>query len=227
MESFVNWIVRLPPAVGFLVLMSIGLLVAIGFTLLVERAFRDDLWTRTSTSVATVVGVVAGLYAVLVAFVIVNEWQAYGNAQTQVSNESAALTTASENVSVLSEPARANLLRRRRVWFLTDTRLVKFEAMPPRPTWSRRVLEQRPPGSAQKFLRPDGLQDWSEFAPRGWHAIGRVHHVMGDLEKAIDEYERASSIADAAEALAFLREARLETPETGRPSRSPAPRRSP
>jgi hypothetical protein len=38
--------------------------------------------------------------------------------------------------------------------------------------------------------------------------------VLGDLEKAIYAYERAYGIADASEALAFLRETKLETPET-------------
>ena len=66
----------------------------------------DQFAAESGPSVATVVGVVAGLYAVLVAFVIVNEWEAYVTAQTQVSDESAALTTAYENSSVLSQPSR-------------------------------------------------------------------------------------------------------------------------
>jgi hypothetical protein len=89
---------------------------------------------------------------------------------------------------------------------------VKFDA-PPSPSTAP-VLEAANRLVSEKFLRPDGSKDWSEFGARGWHAIGRVHHVMGDLEKAIYAYERASGIADASEALAFLREARLETPET-------------
>jgi len=98
------------------------------------------------------------------------------------------------------------------LWFLTDTRLVKFDASPSAES-AAPVLEAANRLVTEKFPRTDGSKDWSEFAPRGWHAIGRVNHVTGDLEKAIYAYERASGIADAAEALAFLREARLETPE--------------
>jgi hypothetical protein len=105
----VDWLVRLPTGLGFLVLLAAGLVIALGCTWLAERAFHDDARTRTGTSITTVVGVVAGLYAVLVAFVIVNEWQAYVGAQTEVSNESAALTTMYENSSVLSQPSRTNI----------------------------------------------------------------------------------------------------------------------
>ena len=62
--------------------------------------------TRTSTSVITVVGVVAALYAVLVAFVIVNEWQAFNGAQAQVSSESGSLTAAYFDAGTLPEPVR-------------------------------------------------------------------------------------------------------------------------
>jgi Protein of unknown function (DUF4239) len=105
----IDWLVRLPTLEGFLVLLAVGLLFAIGFTLAAERAFHDDARARTGASVATIVGVIAGLYAVLIAFVIVNEWQAFNNAQTQVSNESAALTTTYFNASVLPEPGRTQI----------------------------------------------------------------------------------------------------------------------
>ncbi len=94
MGDVINWLVGLPTAVLFLGLMAIGLVVAAGLSWLATRAIEDGVRTRTSTSVTTVVGVVAGLYAVLVAFVIVNEWQTFNDTQAQVSNESAALTAA-------------------------------------------------------------------------------------------------------------------------------------
>jgi hypothetical protein len=46
---------------------------------------------------------------VLVAFVIVNEWQTFNDAQSTVSAESAALTTASFDAGVLPEPTRTQL----------------------------------------------------------------------------------------------------------------------
>src|SRR3954470_18449405 len=109
MTSVVQELGRLHAGALFLVLLGIGLVVAIGLTLLSERAFDDGVRTRTSASVTAIVGVIAGLYAVLVTFVIVNEWQSYNDAQTHVSNESAALASASFSAGVLSEPARARI----------------------------------------------------------------------------------------------------------------------
>ena len=57
------------------------------------------------------VGVIAGLYAVLIAFVIVNEWQAFNDAQSHISDESATLASASFNTGALSEPGRAQIQR--------------------------------------------------------------------------------------------------------------------
>jgi hypothetical protein len=64
---------------------------------------------RVEHEVTTVVGVVAGLYAVLVTFVIVNEWQTYNDAQAHVSAEAAALTALSFDVSVLPESSRSTI----------------------------------------------------------------------------------------------------------------------
>lgn len=109
MSAVIDWLVRLPTVVLFLGLMAGGLLVAAGLSWLATRAIEDGVRTRTNTSVTTVVGVVAGLYAVLVAFVIVNEWQTFNNAQAQVSSESAAITTAYFDAGVLPEPTRTQV----------------------------------------------------------------------------------------------------------------------
>ena len=106
-----NWLVDLPTGVLFLGLMAAGLVVAAVLSALSTRAIEDDVRARTSTSVTTVVGVVAGLYAVLVAFVIVNEWQTFNDAQAQVSNESAAINSALFSAGVLKEPARTEIQR--------------------------------------------------------------------------------------------------------------------
>ena len=89
--------------------MGAGLLVALGLTLVSERAFEDEARTRASASVTTVVGVVSGVYAVLIAFVIINKWQSFNDAQSHVSDESAALASASFNAGALSEPGRTQI----------------------------------------------------------------------------------------------------------------------
>jgi Protein of unknown function (DUF4239) len=107
--GLIDWLVGLPTVVLFLGLMAVGLVFAAGLSWLATRAIEDEVRTRTSTSVTTVVGVVAGLYAVLVAFVIVNEWQTFNDAQAQVSNESAAITAAYFDAGVLPEPSRTEI----------------------------------------------------------------------------------------------------------------------
>ncbi len=111
MSGLIDWLVRLPTVVLFLGLMAIGLVVAAGLSWLATRTIEDGVRTRTSTSVTTVVGVVAGLYAVLVAFVIVNEWQTFNDAQAQVSSESAALTATYFDAGVLPEPSHSQIQR--------------------------------------------------------------------------------------------------------------------
>ena len=113
MSDVLTWVSRLPTLQLFLVLMAAGLVVSLGLTVIADRAFDAGSRTRTSTStsVTTVIGVIAGLDAVLIAFVIVNEWQAFNDAQEQVSNESAALSATSFNANVLPEPGRSEILR--------------------------------------------------------------------------------------------------------------------
>jgi len=105
----IDWLDGLPTVALFLGLMVAGLAIAAGLSWLSTRAIEDDVRTRTSASVIAVVGVVAGIYAVLVAFVIVNEWQTFNNAQAQVSTESAALTTAYFDAGTLPEPSRTQI----------------------------------------------------------------------------------------------------------------------
>lgn len=109
MSGLVDWLAALPTVVLFLGLMAVGLLIAAGLSWLATHAIEDDVRTRTSTSVTTVVGVVAGLYAVLIAFVIVNEWQTFNDAQAKVADESAALTGAYFDAGVLPEPVRTQM----------------------------------------------------------------------------------------------------------------------
>lgn len=109
MSGLVNWLVDLPTVVLFLLLTLVGFMFTIGLSWLIRRFIEDDVRTKSSTSVTTVVGVIAGLYAVLVTFVIVNEWQTFNDAQANVSAEAAALTATAFDASVLPEPARTTI----------------------------------------------------------------------------------------------------------------------
>jgi hypothetical protein len=107
--SLVDWLNELPTVVLFLGMTAIGLLVGIVLSRLWPRVIEDEVRTRTSGSVITVIGVVAGIYAVVIGFVIVNEWQNFDDAQENVSSESAAVATAVFAASTLPEPARTDL----------------------------------------------------------------------------------------------------------------------
>lgn len=99
------------------------------------------------------------------------------------------------------------------LFFLVDTRLLKFEAAPSEAT-GKSVVEAAQRLVSETFARPDGRREASEFRPRAWHAIGRVRHVLGDLSGAIAAYrEAATAVEDAREAVAWLTDARLELDE--------------
>jgi hypothetical protein len=108
-NDLVTWLVDLPTGVLFVGLLVAGMVCTIALSWLVRHFIEDDVRTKSSSSVTTVVGVVAGLYAVLVTFVIVNEWQTFNDAQAHVSAEAAALTAASFDTSVLPEPTRTTI----------------------------------------------------------------------------------------------------------------------
>ena len=91
MTGFLDWLDDLPTLVLFLIFVAVGLAVALLCAWVVDRHFQEDVRSRTGPAVATVVGAVATIYAILIAFVIVNEWQSYQDAQPHVSQESAAL----------------------------------------------------------------------------------------------------------------------------------------
>ena len=101
-----HWLVGLPTMVLFLVLLAVGFAVAAVLSWLSARAIEDEVRTRTSSSVTTVVGVIAALYAVLVAFVVVNEWSTLNDANAHLSDEAAALTAVYYNAGVLPAPTR-------------------------------------------------------------------------------------------------------------------------
>jgi len=111
MTDVVDWLARQHAAVLFLVILAVTLLVAFVFAWVAERVFDEESRGLTSGTITTAVGVVAGIYAVIVAFVIVNEWSAFADAQTTVSTESAALVSVYSSASVLPEPGRTDIQR--------------------------------------------------------------------------------------------------------------------
>jgi len=111
MTEVVDWLARRHAALLFLSIFLVVIVVTVVFVVVAERVFDEESRERTSSSVTTAVGVIAAIYAVIVAFVIVNEWAAFADAQSTVSHESAALVSVYSSASVLSEPGRTEIQR--------------------------------------------------------------------------------------------------------------------
>jgi len=111
MTTVVDWLSRQHAALLFLIILAGTTVVALACAWGAERLFDDDSRGRTSGTVTAAVGVVAAVYAVLVAFVIVNEWAAFSAAQAKASDESAALASVYASASVLPPPGSGEIQR--------------------------------------------------------------------------------------------------------------------
>ena len=103
MADFTQWLAGLPTILLFLAF-ALG---AIGVTLLADVAIRSRLHEKSRTeagrTAAIMLGVLANIYAVLIAFVIVQGWSNLQQAQTYVDDQATALTQIRENTKVLEE----------------------------------------------------------------------------------------------------------------------------
>lgn len=109
MREVVAWLSDLPILVLLAGLAVVCFGLAVGLTFVADRVFEPEARSRTSGSMTTVIGVIAALYAVMVTFVIVNEWQAFNDAQSHVSDESAALVSTYATANLLEPPARTDV----------------------------------------------------------------------------------------------------------------------
>ena len=100
------------------------------------------------------------------------------------------------------------------VWlFLADVRFRAFEDAPT-PKNAAAVDAAAQPLIQKQFPNDAGRLQRSPHRAHGYHLMARVRHVMGDLAGAVKYYDNARSIEDAAEALAWLREKRLDIDAT-------------
>ena len=184
MGAVMSWLNGLPTVVLFVGLVVVGLLVAAGLTWFATRPMEDQVRTRTSLSVVAVVGVVAALYSVLVAFVIVNEWQAFNDAQSQVSSESGSLTAAYFDAGVLAEPARTEiqqaLLRYDRSVICVEIPYLADHQGPALPT--RRALQQVYADDGARFSERAGVPVLWQRGGRG-RGRSRLLVVLGSTPR--------------------------------------------
>ena len=100
------------------------------------------------------------------------------------------------------------------VWlFLADVRFRTFEEKPTAEN-AAAVDAAAKPLIERKFPDDRGRKVRSPHRAHGYHLMARVRHVMGDLAGAAKRYYEARSIEDAREALAWLKEKRLDVAST-------------
>jgi hypothetical protein len=93
-------------------MVGIGVAIAGAFLFLVRRYIPDDVRGRAGPSAAVTLQVLATMYAILIAFVIVDEYTQLRSAQTEVSDKAAALSTVYDNSRAFPTPD-GDLLRTR------------------------------------------------------------------------------------------------------------------
>ncbi len=111
MSSFTRWLASLPSIVLFLGFASIGIAITLTADLIFRARLQDKTRTEAGRTAAIMLGVLANIYAVLIAFVIVQGWGNLQEAQSYVDAQGTALTEIRENAKVLG-PADAAPINR-------------------------------------------------------------------------------------------------------------------
>jgi hypothetical protein len=99
----VTWLGSLPAWALFGLFAGAALLVTLGFDEILHRRLRPEVRSRAGPTASTTLQALATIYAVLVAFVIVNEYSQFRSAQSQVSDKAAQLSIVFENSRNLPE----------------------------------------------------------------------------------------------------------------------------
>jgi Protein of unknown function (DUF4239) len=86
-------------ALVFLLFVAIALLILFAVDAVIHAIVPDDVRTRAAGTAAWVLSVLATIYAILAAFVIVDEYGQLQSTQQAVSDNAAALSTVSENAA--------------------------------------------------------------------------------------------------------------------------------
>jgi hypothetical protein len=105
-SELTRWLAGLPSAVLFIGFAAFGIALTLVVDLVLRRRMEDNTRTEAGRTAAIMLGVLANIYAVLIAFVIVQGWSNLQEAQTFVDSQATAMTEIRENTKVLG-PADA------------------------------------------------------------------------------------------------------------------------
>jgi len=92
-----HWLASLPGWVLFPIFITVGIGITFAFDLFVRWGVAPDIKGRASSTAGVTLQVLATIYAILIAFVIVDEYTTVRDAQRQVSDKAAGLSVLFEN----------------------------------------------------------------------------------------------------------------------------------
>jgi len=109
MTALVDWLVSLPVALSFLVILVAWLLIGAIIFWAAYRFLVPEAREAGEMNLMNALGLVATFYAFLVGFLVVQEWSDINQARAQVSQEATALDTATFDSIGLPPPAGAQI----------------------------------------------------------------------------------------------------------------------
>jgi hypothetical protein len=105
----IRWLGQLPAGVLFPLMIVVGIAVTLGLDMVIRHFVAEETRQRATTTAAVALQVTATIYAILIAFVIVDEYTQLRAAQSQVSDKSAQLSAIFENSRGLPQPGGARV----------------------------------------------------------------------------------------------------------------------
>jgi hypothetical protein len=99
--SLTEWLARLPAIVLFGGFALFGIALTLTLDFVFRRRMEDRTRTEAGRTAAIMLGVLANIYAVLIAFLIVQGWSNLQQAQSYVDSQATALSEIRENTKVL------------------------------------------------------------------------------------------------------------------------------
>jgi hypothetical protein len=174
-----HWLASLPGWLLFPLFLFLGVGITVLFDVVVRRKVAPETKGRASATAGVTLQVVATIYAILIAFVIVDEYTTVRSTQSEISDKAASLTVVFENSRAFSG---------------TGGDEVRKSAL----TYARSVVDQGLP-HLEKEARPDKSTD---------HAIEAVYDAVHAVEPATESEKVAyAQMLDALDAVTRTREA--------------------
>jgi hypothetical protein len=99
-----RWLGTLPDGVVFVIFGAVAILLTFAFDYAMRRFVKPETRQRSSATASATLQVTATIYAILIAFVIVDAYSQVGTAQSEVSSKAASLAVVYENSRGLPEP---------------------------------------------------------------------------------------------------------------------------